>query len=282
MSKSRRQFLTEASLTALAAMAASPLVGQQAKQPPPGAPPAFGTAPPVGPEVSPATFAGAEKLVRVVMTDAERAQAAGNWRRAMAQLYERRTGPRQATIEPTLAPYSLWNPILPGQKATPARDQFLWSKSDPGPLPSRDEDLAFAPVTRLARWIETRQLKSERLTNIYRERIRRFDPKLRCIITLTDKLALEQARQADQEIAAGKYRGPLHGIPWGGKDLLDTADIPTTYGAEPFRDRIPLEDSVVVKRLHAAGAVLIAKLSLGALALNDIWFGGQTMNPWLL
>src|SRR5207249_2619357 len=88
--------------------------------------------------------------------------------------------------------------------------------------------------------------------------------------------------KADEEIAAGKYRGPLHGIPWGGKDLLDTAGIPTTYGAEPFRNRVPKEDAAVVKRLHAAGAVLLAKLSLGALALNDIWFGGQTMNPWLL
>jgi len=95
-------------------------------------------------------------------------------------------------------------------------------------------------------------------------------------------LALEQARKADQEIAAGKYRGPLHGIPWGAKDLLDTAGIPTTYGAEPFRDRLPTKDAVVVQRLNDAGAVLVAKLSLGALALNDIWFGGQTMNPWLL
>ena len=93
---------------------------------------------------------------------------------------------------------------------------------------------------------------------------------------------MKQAKQADAEIAAGKYRGPLHGIPWGGKDLLDTAGIPTTYGAEPFRNRIPSEDAAVVKRLHDAGAVLVAKLSLGALALNDVWFGGQTMNPWLL
>src|SRR5689334_16476690 len=93
---------------------------------------------------------------------------------------------------------------------------------------------------------------------------------------------MAQARQADQEIKAGRYRGPLHGVPWGGKDLLDTAGIPTTYGAEPYRNRIPKEDAAVVKRLHAAGAVLIAKLSLGALALNDIWFGGQTVNPWLL
>jgi Asp-tRNA(Asn)/Glu-tRNA(Gln) amidotransferase A subunit family amidase len=120
-----------------------------------------------------------------------------------------------------------------------------------------------------------------RLTNIYLARLQRFDSKLRCVITLTRELALAQATQADEEIAAGKYRGPLHGIPWGTKDLLDTAGIPTTYGAEPFRNRVPSEDSAVVKRLHNAGAVLVAKLSLGALALNDIWFGGQTMNPWL-
>ena len=101
------------------------------------------------------------------------------------------------------------------------------------------------------------------------------------MITLTEELALTQARTADQEIAGGKYRGPLHGIPWGGKDLLDTAGIATTYGAEPFRNRVPTVDAAVVKRLHDAGAVLVAKLSLGALALNDIWFGGQTVNPWL-
>jgi Asp-tRNA(Asn)/Glu-tRNA(Gln) amidotransferase A subunit family amidase len=101
------------------------------------------------------------------------------------------------------------------------------------------------------------------------------------VITLTGEHALARARQADREIAAGRYRGPLHGIPYGVKDLLDTAGIPTTWGAEPFRDRVPEKDSAVVARLNAAGAVLVAKLSLGALALNDIWFGGQTMNPWL-
>jgi Asp-tRNA(Asn)/Glu-tRNA(Gln) amidotransferase A subunit family amidase len=102
------------------------------------------------------------------------------------------------------------------------------------------------------------------------------------VITLARDHALARARQADAEIAAGKYRGPLHGIPYGVKDLLDTAGIATTYGAEPFRNRVPAEDSAVVKRLNDAGAVLVAKLSLGALALNDVWFGGQTMNPWLL
>jgi Asp-tRNA(Asn)/Glu-tRNA(Gln) amidotransferase A subunit family amidase len=149
-------------------------------------------------------------------------------------------------------------------------------------LPSNDADIAFAPVTQLSRWIEQKQLTSERLTNIYLHRIERFDRQLRCIITLTKEFALAQARKADAEITAGRYRGPLHGIPFGVKDLLDTAGIPTTYGAEPFRNRVPADDSAVVRRLNEAGAVLIAKLSLGTLALNDIWFGGQTMNPWLL
>jgi Asp-tRNA(Asn)/Glu-tRNA(Gln) amidotransferase A subunit family amidase len=163
-----------------------------------------------------------------------------------------------------------------------APDKFVRSKSSGAPLPSSDDDIAFAPVTQLSRWIESRRLTSERLTNIYLSRIERLDPKIRSIITLTKEHAIARAKAADAEIAAGKYRGPLHGIPYGVKDLLDTKDIPTTYGAEPFRNRVPSADSAVVRRLNDAGAVLLAKLSLGALALNDIWFGGQTMNPWLL
>jgi len=279
--KSRRHFITLTSLSLLGAAAAQGQ-SQNPSQPTPGAPPAFGTAPEVGPEVSSATFAEAEKLVQFEMTASERNVAADSWRRTMAAVYERRTGPRRAELDATLSPATLWNPVLPGLKTTPERDRFVRSNTDPGPLPSRDEDIAYSPVTRLSRWIEQKKLTSERLTQIYLKRIGQFDPKLRCIITLTRDLALSQAKKADQEIAGGKYRGPLHGIPWGGKDLLDTAGIPTTYGAEPYRDRVPAKDATVVQRLHDAGAVLIAKLSLGALALNDIWFGGQTMNPWLL
>ena len=151
----------------------------------------------------------------------------------------------------------------------------------PETLPSKDEDIAFAPVSDLSLWVEQKKITSTRLTEIYLQRLEKYNPQLRCVITLTREHALTQAKQADAEIAAGKYRGPLHGIPWGGKDLLDTAGIRTTYGAEPFRDRVPTVDATVVKRLNEAGAVLVAKLSMGALALNDIWFGGQTMNPWL-
>jgi len=281
MAKSRREFLAATSLTLLGAAAASLSKAQVANDLPPGSPSAFGTGPAVGPEVTVSTFAEAEKLVQVPMSNTERVMAAASWRKTMAGLYERRTGPRKLALEATLAPASRWDPVLPGQKTLPQRDRFIRSDSDPGPLPTNDEDIAFASVTQLSRWIETRKLSSQRLTNLYLERLERFNPKLRCVITLTRELALAQAKQADEEIAAGHYRGPLHGIPWGTKDLLDTAGIPTTYGAEPFRNRVPVEDAAVVKRLHNAGAVLVAKLSLGALALNDIWFGGQTMNPWL-
>ncbi len=249
---------------------------------PPGAPPAFGTAPDVGPPVSTSTFAEAEKLVQFELSPMERQTAAGNWRKSMAPLYERRTGPRKFSPPSTVAPATRWDPKLPGQQVGPDRDRFVRTASAPVPLPANDDDIAFAPLSRLSGWIEARQLTSERLTRLYLDRLDRFNSKLRCVITLTRDLALSQAQQADREIAAGRYRGPLHGIPWGAKDLLDTAGIPTTYGAEPYRNRVPAQDAVVVQRLHDRGAVLVAKLSLGALALNDIWFGGQTMNPWLL
>ena len=282
MGKSRREFLTAGALGLMAAGAARQARAQAPGELPPGEPPAFGTGPAVGPEVSRATFVEAEKLVRVELSEPEREMAAASWRRNMAALYERRTGPRKVTLLPALAPATTWDPVLPGIEPEPRRDRFIRSGRDPGPLPGKDEDIAFSSLVELSRWIERRELSSERLTNIYLERLERFNPRLRCVITLTRDLALRQAAEADREIRAGHYRGPLHGIPWGAKDLLDTAGIPTTYGAEPYRNRIPDRDATVVKRLAAAGAVLVAKLSLGALALNDIWFGGQTMNPWLL
>jgi Asp-tRNA(Asn)/Glu-tRNA(Gln) amidotransferase A subunit family amidase len=288
----RRQFLIKAPIGALVATIAcrsEPQTSTPAATPStPGAPPTFGTGPTSGPPVSPATFAEAEKLVQVTMTPAEREMASASWQRSMAPFMERRVGPRKVALDPTVAPATRWNPVLGGDipfdtlKAGPSRDLFVRSAAAPGPLPANDADIAFAPVTKLSRWIEQKTLSSERLTNIYLRRIEQFDPKLRCVITLTKDAALAQARQADAEVAAGKYRGPLHGIPYGVKDLLDTAGIATTYGAEPFRSRVPTTDAVVVQRLKSAGAVLIAKLSLGALALNDIWFGGQTMNPWLM
>jgi Asp-tRNA(Asn)/Glu-tRNA(Gln) amidotransferase A subunit family amidase len=283
----RRRFLIRAPLGFLVAAAAcrdeapAPAASDQASQATPGAPPTFGTGVGSGPPVTPATFAEGEKLMQVTLTEAERQQAAESWRQSMAPYLERRTGPRKVAIAASESPATLWSPMLPGLKVRPSRDRFVRSPSEPAPLPPSDDAIAFAPVTQLARWIESRQLTSERLTNIYLDRIERLDPKVRAVITLTKTHAIASARAADADIAAGRYRGPLHGVPYGVKDLLDTKDIPTTYGAEPFRNRIPSADSAVVRRLNDAGAILVAKLSLGALALNDIWFGGQTMNPWV-
>jgi len=281
----RRQFLIQAPVALLAV--AEACRGRQAGSPPagsrtpaPGAPPTFGTAPGSGPSVSLLTFEEAEKLAQVVMSQEHRRQAAQSWRRSMAPYLERRTGPRTVALGTSHAPALLWNPTLPGIAAGPSRDRFVRS-SGSAPLPTSDDAIAFAPVTQLSRWIEARRLTSMRLTTVYIDRIARLNPKINSVITLTRDHALARAAQADREIAAGKYRGPLHGIPYGVKDLLDTAGIATTWGAEPFRYRVPSADSAVVRRLDEAGAVLVAKLSLGALALNDIWFGGQTMNPWL-
>jgi Asp-tRNA(Asn)/Glu-tRNA(Gln) amidotransferase A subunit family amidase len=280
----RRQFLIQAPIILGALSACNKSEQAPAAEGPatPGAPPTFGTAPAAGPEVTPATFAEAEKLVQVTMTPEQRRMAAASWRRSMAGMLERRAGPRKIALEANVAPATRWDPVLPGFAAGPAQNRFIRSRTDPGALPASDDAIAYAPVTALSRWIETRKLTSERLTGIYLSRIEKFDPRLRCIITLNKDGALAAARQADKEIAAGKYRGPLHGIPFGVKDLLDTANIATTWGAEPFRNRVPTADSAVVARLQAAGGVLLAKLALGALALNDIWFGGQTMNPWVL
>ncbi|HSU19506.1 MAG TPA: amidase [Acidobacteriaceae bacterium] len=303
MGSSRREFLAQGSLGLLgAAVAAGSADAEQAPQTPqtpgtPGAPPAFGTAPPVGPEVTPATFQDAEKLVQVTMSPAHREEAAANWRQSMAALYERRTGPRKVEIAYEDAPATVWNPTLnprtecvpESSRIEPYQAPILMDQVMPSPGALRSElaeyndaQIAYMSVTELAIWIEHKILSSERLTKIYLERLKRFTPKLNCVITLCEEHALEQARAADKEIAAGKYRGPLHGIPWGAKDLLDTAGIPTTWGAEFYRNRVPTKDAAVTAKLNEAGAVLVAKLSLGALALNDVWFGGQTKNPWLL
>ncbi|MGH8112328.1 MAG: amidase [Rhodanobacteraceae bacterium] len=280
--KSRREFLARTPLALAGALAAWKIKAQTSDTASvPGATPAFNTGAGTGPEVTQLTFVEAEKLVQVSMSPAHREQAASSWRTAMAGTMERRVGPRRIALDAGLAPATVWNPELPGHVVGPARDRFEPAVFDAGPLPGRDADIAFASVAALGQWIRTRKLTSERLTKIYIARLKRFDPTLRCVITLLEGHAMEQARQADQEIASGRYRGPLHGIPWGAKDLLDTAGIRTTYGAAPFRDRVPKDDAAVVKRLNHAGAVLVAKLSMGALALNDIWFGGQTMNPWV-
>jgi Asp-tRNA(Asn)/Glu-tRNA(Gln) amidotransferase A subunit family amidase len=292
--KQRRQFLIHTGLLAAGAASTEALAQEGAAREgaaqggaapataPAGAPPTFGATAGYGPQVSPATFAEAEKLMQVTMNSTQRRMAATSWRVSLSSTMERRSGPRTVALAPELAPATVWDPaaVAPGING-PSRARFVRSRAAAMPLAQGDDDIAYAPVTQLARWIESRALTSERLTRIYIARIKRLDGRLRSVITLAEEHALARARQADREIAAGKYRGPLHGIPYGVKDLLDTAGIATTWGAEFYRGRVPGTDAHVVQRLNAAGAVLLAKLSLGALALNDVWFGGQTMNPWL-
>jgi Asp-tRNA(Asn)/Glu-tRNA(Gln) amidotransferase A subunit family amidase len=173
----------------------------------------------------------------------------------------------------------IFNPLLPGLKMPPARGVFRYSK--PRVIkPKTDEDLAFLSVVQLAQLIKTRTITSTELTKLSLARLKKYDPLLHCVVSLTEDLALQQAARADAELAGGSYRGPLHGIPWGAKDLLAVKGYKTTFGASPYKDQIIDADSTVFTRLTGAGAVLVAKLTLGALAMGDRWFGGQTKSPW--
>jgi Asp-tRNA(Asn)/Glu-tRNA(Gln) amidotransferase A subunit family amidase len=281
----RRDFLLTSGVFA-AALAASraPAVArqeQQGKVPPQKESEREQIAPPsTAPSgVTAQTIAEAEKLIGIEFTLAERDLMLQTIGDQLALIASRRRLPYPSN---TLAPALTFDPRLPGVDYAANQDQFLQAVKQIEPSPTSDEDVAFAPVTKLARWLRQKHLTSVRLTDIYLQRLKRIDPKLKCVITLTEELARKQAVMADEEMAAGKFRSPLHGIPWGAKDLLDTQDIPTTWGAEPFRDRVPNSNATVVTKLEEAGAVLVAKLSLGALAYNDIWFGGRTNNPWNL
>ena len=175
-----------------------------------------------------------------------------------------------------------FDPRLPGFVMPPSETVTRWSTPTAAPMPEKDEDIAFASVRQLSGWIAGGVLSSRRLTEIYLSRIAEFGPRLECFATVTDKLALAQADAADTLLKEGTYLGPLHGIPYAVKDLFDTAGIKTGWGAEPYQGRVPEADATVVTRLRDAGAVLIGKAALGALAYNDIWYGGRCRNPWNL
>lgn len=180
-----------------------------------------------------------------------------------------------------VAPAVLFDPVLPGMKfETERRPLKMSASAGASGVPKNLEDAAFYSVRQLAELVRTKKVSSSALTEMYLERLKRYDPTLHFVITLTEDRAKAQAKEADREIAAGKYRGPLHGLPWGAKDLLAVKGYRTTWGAGGFEDQKFDEDATVVKRLDEAGAVLVAKLTLGALALGDKWFGGMTRNPW--
>ena len=184
-------------------------------------------------------------------------------------------------IENSVAPPLYFNPVLPGMKIDRTSRGFRPSATPRVTRPRNLEDVCFWPVAQLAALLRTRQATSVELTEMYLDRIQRYNGRLRAVVTVTADLARNQAAAADKEIAAGHYRGPLHGVPYGIKDLFAVKGYPTTWGAAPFKDRVLDSDATVVTRLREAGAVLVGKLATGELALDDIWFGGQTMNPWL-
>ncbi len=187
---------------------------------------------------------------------------------------------RTIRIDNSIPPALMLNPLPVGFKFASERKPIGLTPIEGFKRPKNPDDLAFCSVRELGELIRTRQLTSTELTKMYITRLKKYDPILHCIITLTEDLALKQAAQADSEIAAGKYRGPLHGIPYGAKDLLAVRGYKVTWGSAPFKDQVIDEDATVIKKLEAAGAVLVAKLTMGELAWGDVWYGGMTRNPW--
>ena len=223
-------------------------------------------------------LASAEKISGLAFTTAERELMLEDVNQRLAD-YEKL---RAISIDNAVPPAVSFDPRVPGMKFDHVHRRSKFSRVKTPPVPSDLEDLAFLPVMQLARLIKARQVTSLQLTEMYLNRLKRYDPVLKCVVTLTEDLALRQAQRADEEIAAGHYRGLLHGIPYGAKDLLAVRGYPTTWGATPYKDQVIDLDATVIDRLAAAGAVLIAKLTLGSLAWDDEWFGGQTKNPWNL
>jgi Asp-tRNA(Asn)/Glu-tRNA(Gln) amidotransferase A subunit family amidase len=232
-----------------------------------------------GDEITIEVVAEAEKLAGLSFTDEQREMMLSGLR---GNLEAYRFLRDEVDIPNHVVPALHFDPVPPGGEVP--RGESRVTASAPGALPARDrdEDLAFASLVELGALIRSREVTSEQITRLYLGRLRRFGPRLECVVTLTEDRALEQARRADRELAEGGVRGPLHGIPWGGKDLLAVRGQPTTWGAAPYREQILDVDATVVRKLDEAGAVLVAKLTLGALAMGDVWFGGRTRNPWNL
>ena len=216
-----------------------------------------------------------EKLIGIELTDAQEAMALGGVNRNLDAYEANRKIDVPLDTEPAIA----FHPAPAKKKLYTPKTRFRFGRVELPQFKTVD-DLAFATVPQLATLLRTRRISSTELTKMYLARLKKYGTKLLCVVTLTEDLALKQAAAADAEIKRGKYRGPLHGIPWGAKDLFATKGIKTTWGAEPYRDQMIDYDSTVVARLNEAGAVLVAKLSMGALAQGARWFAGVTRNPW--
>jgi len=226
--------------------------------------------------IRPEHVRGAEQLIGLRFSDVKIDSALDGLYEQL-QSFERL---RTISLPNNVPPAITFNPIPVGMKFEKTKKPHKMSPVGKVEMPEKIEDLAFYSVAQLGELIRTKKVTSEQLTRMYLDRLKRYGPKLECVVTLTEDLALRQAQRADREIAAGKYRGPLHGIPYGAKDLLAVKGYKTTWGAMPYKDEVIDEDASVIRKLEEAGAVLVAKLTLGALAWGDVWYGGMTRNPW--
>lgn len=226
--------------------------------------------------ITPDAVSCAEKIIGLEFTDVE----IDSMLEDLADNIERYTKIRGVHLDNAVVPSINFNPIPVGMTFNQERREFTVGPPKHKEVPSNIDQLAFRSVRDLAYLIKTRKITSTQLTRMYLERLKKYGPALECVITLTEDLALEQAKRADEEIAAGNYKGLLHGIPYGAKDLLAVKGYKTTWGAMPYKEQVIEQDAAVIKKLEEAGAVLVAKLTLGALAWGDVWYGGMTRNPW--
>ena len=229
-----------------------------------------------GADITAQSIAAAEEIAGVSFTDAQRDAMVKDLQQQREQLDQLHA----VHLDNSVAPAVQFNPLLPGMKPDTRQKPIVASAVRAAAAPKSVEELAFRPVTELAAMIRAKRVTSLALTRMYLDRLKRFDPVLQCVVTLCEDRALAQAAAMDAELARDKYRGPLHGIPWGAKDLLAVKGYLTTWGTPPFKDQRFDYDATVVQRLDAAGAVLLAKLTLGELAMGDVWYGGTTKNPW--
>jgi Asp-tRNA(Asn)/Glu-tRNA(Gln) amidotransferase A subunit family amidase len=226
--------------------------------------------------VSKEALIGAEQIAGLEFTDDERELML----KGLEGLRENYELLREVPIDNSVSPALHFDPVLPGMALPSVPSRRRVSRPRLKQRPVDDAEIAFLPVSELGNLIRIGAISSEELTTLYLDRLKRYDPELHCVISVTEERAMAQARRADRELARGIWRGPLHGVPWGAKDLLSVRGYPTTWGAVPYKDQVIDEDATVVKRLDDAGAVLVAKLTLGALAWGDVWFGEKTRNPW--
>ena len=260
--QTRRDFLTKATILSALGASTATLFADQTDS-----------------KISDLAIQHAEQLAGISFTDSERKQMLATMQEQQAILAARI---EHGEIPNALSPATIFQPRIPNTplQLKTVSGNPIHNLPDAGPCPQEDNELAFAPVWKLSQWLKNRTITSEKLTRLSLARLKEYNPSLNCVISFTEKVALQQARRADKELDEGNWRGPLHGVPWGAKDIIDSAGDLTTWGAAPFKERVSETNAYVVDKLELAGAVLVAKLAVGALAYGDIWFGGTCKNPF--